>query len=87
MITRGNFRQKIWPLPVSDLIMVGRKTAAALQKLNILTIGDLAAADTATLKAHFGKNGENCSPTLSDKTLNPSASTRKAALPKASATA
>ena len=58
VITRGNFRQKIWPLPVSDLIMVGRKTAAALQKLNILTIGDLAAADTATLKAHFGKNGE-----------------------------
>lgn len=58
VIGRGNFRGKIWPLPASDMLMIGKKTAAALKKLNILTIGDIAAADTALLRAHFGINGE-----------------------------
>ena len=57
-ISRADFRKKIWPLPASDMLMVGKKTAAALKRLNILTIGDLAAADSAVLKAHFGINGE-----------------------------
>ena len=58
VISRADFRKKIWPLPASDMLMVGKKTAAALKRLNILTIGDLAAADSAMLKAHFGINGE-----------------------------
>jgi len=32
---------KMWPLPVGDLFMVGRKTQAKLHALGILTIGDL----------------------------------------------
>lgn len=63
VISESSFRRQIWPLPVSDMMMIGKKTAAALRKLNILTIGDLAATDLKTLKSHFGINGEkmkNC---------------------------
>lgn len=43
-------RDKMWPLPVEDLFMVGRATAPKLNKLNIYTIGDLARYDTGILK-------------------------------------
>lgn len=36
-------KDKMWPLPVEDLFMVGRATAPKLYNLNIYTIGDLAA--------------------------------------------
>lgn len=57
LISPLDFRQKIWGLPVSDMLMVGKKTTAALVKLNIRTIGDLAKADEKVLRAHFGING------------------------------
>ncbi len=41
---------KMWPLPVGELFMVGRKTERKLKELNIHTIGDLATADTGLLK-------------------------------------
>ena len=44
---------KMWPLDIGDLFMVGRKTSAALRKLGIHTIGDLACTDLAFLEAHF----------------------------------
>ena len=43
--------KKMWPLPVGELFMVGRATAQKLQKININTIGDLAKADPAHMKA------------------------------------
>lgn len=43
--------QKMWPLPVSELFMVGRATAGKLQRININTIGDLAKADPIHMKA------------------------------------
>lgn len=42
---------KMWPLPVGELFMVGRATAQKLQKINISTIGQLAAADPNHMKA------------------------------------
>lgn len=57
VITRENFRQKVWCLPVSDLLNVGRRTAAKLLSKNIRTIGDLANASPAELKSWLGKNG------------------------------
>lgn len=42
--------EKMWPLPVEDLFMVGRATAPKLHKLNIYTIGDLARYDIEVLK-------------------------------------
>ncbi len=49
---------KMWPLPVSDLFFVGRATAKKLFSMGLTTIGDLAAADPAWLKAVLKKQGE-----------------------------
>lgn len=55
--TRADFREKLYHLPVGDLLMVGKKTAAKLEKLNVRTIGELAEADDACLKKLLGVNG------------------------------
>ncbi len=44
---------KLWPLPIGDLYMVGKATAATLIKLNIRTIKDLANADDNLLHRYF----------------------------------
>lgn len=58
VITPNNFRQKVWPLDVSDLLMIGRKTSDKLKELGILTIGDLACVNKQILINKFGINGE-----------------------------
>lgn len=57
-ISRENFSKIVYPLPVSDLLFVGRKTADALKHLGIRTIGELAAANKDLLVMRFGKAGE-----------------------------
>lgn len=57
-IRRDNFREKIWPLPASDLLYVGRATDAKLRTYCIQTIGDLANADVEMLKRVFGVHGQ-----------------------------
>lgn len=57
VITRANFREKVWPLPVSDLLYVGPATTRKLAKINVCTIGQLAACDPELLHTRFGKNG------------------------------
>jgi len=57
VISPANFKAVVWPLPVGELFMVGRKTAEKLYKCNIRTIGDLAAADGLILKEKFGVVG------------------------------
>jgi len=52
-----NWRERVWPLPVSDLLFVGRATTKKLMDRNILTIGDLARTETRYLVSWFGKNG------------------------------
>lgn len=49
--------QKMWPLPVGELFMVGRATAQKLKKININTIGDLAKADRHHMKALLKSHG------------------------------
>ena len=49
---------KMWPLPISDLIMVGRKTIPKLQKIGIKTIGDLANREEQDIIKRFGKLGK-----------------------------
>ena len=58
VISRENYRQLLWPMPVGELFMVGRNTAAELEKFGIRTIGDLAQTDEAFLRQRFGKMGE-----------------------------
>ncbi len=56
VITKDSFQKIVWPLPVSDLLMVGRKTTALFSNLNIKTIGDLAEFDQTLLKSFIGIN-------------------------------
>lgn len=48
---------RMWPLPVRDLFMVGKSSAAALSKLEIRTIGDLARTDVSILESHLKSHG------------------------------
>ena len=57
VISRENFKEKIWPLPVEDLLFVGHSTKERLHRLAIYTIGDLAEYDEALLLRHLGKHG------------------------------
>lgn len=51
-------RQKLWPLPISNLFMCGRSSVETLRKLEILTIGDLARADLQIVEAHLKSHGK-----------------------------
>ena len=57
VITRENYRQILYPLPVSELFFVGKATQAVLAKFGISTIGELAACDQRFLEKHLGKTG------------------------------
>ena len=57
VITRSNKSVIVDPLPVDELLFVGRQTRKRLNLYNINTIGDLAQADVGWLKQQFGKNG------------------------------
>ena len=48
---------KMWPLPVSELFMIGKKTVPKLIRLGIKTIGDLAKYNKEELFKRFGKHG------------------------------
>ena len=48
---------KMWPLPVSELFMLGKKTVPKLYHMQIKTIGDLAKSDKTMLSKKFGKHG------------------------------
>lgn len=57
IIDHEHFKEKVWPLPVSDLLYVGRATHRKLQGYGVSTIGDLAKLDTGWLGYKFGKIG------------------------------
>lgn len=54
---KETFREKIWGLPASDLLGVGRATTRVLNNYCIRTIGDLANSDYDFIKRILGKNG------------------------------
>ena len=56
-ISKETFQEKVWPLPASDLLFVGRATEARFRNYGIHTIGDIAATDPAFLKRLLGVNG------------------------------
>lgn len=57
IITRYNFKDKVWSLPVSDLLYVGPATTRKLNGFAIRTISDLANAPDEWLKSKLGKIG------------------------------
>ena len=58
VINQDNFREKVWPLSVSDLLMVGRATTRKLNEHRINTIGDLATTPVENLHRWMGKIGD-----------------------------
>lgn len=59
VISEDNYRNILFPLPVSEFLFVGRSTLKRLNETGIFTIGDLAAADQRALGLMFGKSGES----------------------------
>ena len=57
VITREAGKKIVWPLPVTDMLFVGKKTAEVLSKLQIKTIGDLAKFDRDFLTKRLGQLG------------------------------
>ena len=57
VISKENFREKVWPLPATDMIGVGRGTRKILDKYFIRTIGDIAKESPKRLQYLLGKNG------------------------------
>lgn len=53
----NEIEKKMWGLPVSDLFMLGRKTAPKLYNMQIKTIGELAKTSKETLAKKLGKHG------------------------------
>lgn len=58
VIDRGQVESIVYPLPASDLLFVGRKTADQLKLMGVKTIGDLAALSREVLVSRFGKFGD-----------------------------
>lgn len=56
-ITKENYKNIVWPLPVSELLYVGKASAYKLNRRAIYTIGDLAERDPVLLKLALGKWG------------------------------
>ena len=57
LLSDSVWRERVWPLPVSDLLYVGPHTTAKLIKRGVYTIGDLAKYPPDTLHNALGKNG------------------------------
>ena len=57
VFTPENYRDKVWSLPASDLLGVGRATERKLASRGIHTIGDIAAAPPSMLRGFLGKWG------------------------------
>lgn len=56
-MNKDEYKEKAWPLPVSDLLYVGSATNKKLYSMGILTIGDLARTDETLLVRRLGKMG------------------------------
>lgn len=67
---------KLWPLPINNLLWIGKKSTIILKELGINTIGDLASADPLFLSRYFknqtlkmieSAKGNDASMVVSDK--------------------
>ncbi len=55
---KEEIESKMWPLKVSELLMVGKKSIPKLERMGIKTIGDLAHSDKEKMYKVFGKFGK-----------------------------
>ncbi len=57
VISRENYKSLLSPLPVSDMIFIGKRTSEELLRFGIRTLGELSACSQGFLISRFGKNG------------------------------
>lgn len=57
VLSEENYKEKVWGLPVCDMIYVGPSTHRKLKNIGICTIGELANAPPKFLERHFGQWG------------------------------
>ena len=92
VISRENYKQKVWSLPASDFLFVSKRTNDKLKSNGINTIGDIAVCNRETMERLLGKigvelwlnaRGEDSSPvTVSTKDLKPKSIGRSATCSK-----
>ncbi len=58
VISRENYKEKVWPLSADSMLGVGRNTKKQLESLGIFTIGDIVSAGPQVVKNRLGKMGE-----------------------------
>ena len=57
ILNKSNYKHLLWPLDVSEMFGIGKKTAPKLKEMGILTIGDVANYDNYNkLRQIIGKN-------------------------------
>lgn len=59
VISRQNYQEVVYPLPVSALLYVGKNAQETLRHMGVTTIGELARSDKARLHLALGKLGES----------------------------
>ena len=57
VVRREDYEAIVYPLPVSDMLYVGKSTAETLGRYGLRTIGDVAKADESTMIKLLGKRG------------------------------
>lgn len=57
LISKENYKNIVWPLPICDLLYIGPSTWKKCVKIGIITIGDLANTPESFLSSKFGKWG------------------------------
>lgn len=54
----NEIKAKMWPLPIEDLLFIGKSSSKKLRELNINTIGELATYDEVKLRKYFKNNAK-----------------------------
>ena len=74
VISRENWRELVWPLPVGSILFAGPAAQRALAQYGVRTLGQLAAADEALVERLLGKMGRQlwrCANGLDDAPVRP----------------
>lgn len=83
VIDKQHFKPIVWPLPVQEMVGVGRATKKRLDSIGVTTLGELASTDPSLLRLTLGKAGEqlwlyaagkDSSPVLSKSEIPPAKS-------------
>lgn len=60
VLKKSDIKHKLWPLPINEMYMIGKKTAPKLENIGIKTIGDLANyEDKEKLRTVLGSGTEH----------------------------